>query len=47
MFFKSLSQTHASVLEDNVSCAASEASNLPNDSLLLLLHHEMPNKFKV
>ena len=29
--------------------AVSEASNLPNDSLLLLLllHHEMPNKFKV
>ena len=26
--------------------AVSEASNLPNDSLLLL-HHEMPNKFKV
>ena len=45
MSFKSLSQTHASVLEENVSCAVSEASNLPNDSLLL--HHDMPNKFKV
>ena len=46
MVFKSLSQAHASVVEENVSCAAaSEASNLPNDSLLL--HHDMPNKFKV